>query len=130
PFDQAAVNVVSYNFAARMADKLRLTPWDLVVFDEAHKLRNAHRDSHRTGQAIKQAFGSCHKLLLTATPLQNSLMELYGLSTVIDNHLFGDALSFRRQYLRGGEDLEGLKERLKEFTKRTLRRQVLEYIRY
>lgn len=130
PFSQPAVHVISYNFAARMVDKLRLTPWDLVVFDEAHKLRNAHRESHRTGQAIKQAFGACKKLLLTATPLQNSLMELYGLSTVIDDQLFGDALSFRRQYLRGGEDLVGLRERLKEFTKRTLRNQVLEYIRY
>jgi len=130
PFDQPSVNVISYNFAARMSEKLRLTPWDLVVFDEAHKLRNAHRESHRTGQAIKEAFGACNKLLLTATPLQNSLMELYGLSTVIDSQLFGDALSFRRQYLRGGEDLEGLKERLQEFTKRTLRKQVLEYIRY
>jgi len=130
PFDQPGVNVISYNFAAKMSDKLRLTPWDLVVFDEAHKLRNAHRESHRTGQAIKQSFGACNKLLLTATPLQNSLMELYGLSTVIDSQLFGDALSFRRQYLRGGEDLEGLKDRLQEFTKRTLRKQVLEYIRY
>ncbi|MBE0508695.1 MAG: DEAD/DEAH box helicase, partial [Marinospirillum sp.] len=130
PFDQATVTVVSYNFAARMADKLRLIPWDLVVFDEAHKLRNAHRESHRTGQAIKQAFGPCNKLLLTATPLQNSLMELYGLSTVIDTQLFGDAQSFRRQYLKGGEDIEGLKERTKEFVKRTLRKDVLEYIRY
>jgi len=32
--------------------------------------------------------------------------------------------------MRGGEDIEGLRERIKEFTKRTLRRQVLEYIRY
>lgn len=130
PFDQATITVVSYNFAARMTERLRLIPWDLVVFDEAHKLRNAHRESHRTGQAIKQAFGACNKLLLTATPLQNSLMELYGLSTVIDNQLFGDAQSFRRQYLKGGEDIEGLKERTKEFIKRTLRKDVLEYIRY
>lgn len=130
PFNQPVVSIISYNFAARMADKLRVIPWDLVVFDEAHKLRNAHRDSHRTGQAVREAFGGSRKLLLTATPLQNSLMELYGLSTVIDEQLFGDAISFRRQFMRGGEDIPGLKERLKEFTKRTLRRQVLEYIRY
>lgn len=130
PFNQATVTVISYNFAARMADKLRTIPWDLVVFDEAHKLRNAHRDSHQTGQAVRQAFGGVRKLLLTATPLQNSLMELYGLSTVIDEQLFGDVTSFRRQYLKGGEDLEGLRDRIKEFIKRTLRRQVLEYIRY
>jgi ERCC4-related helicase len=130
PFNQATITVVSYNFAARMADKLRLIPWDLVVFDEAHKLRNAHRDSHRTGQAIKQAFGPSNKLLLTATPLQNSLMELYGLSTIIDSQLFGDAKSFRRQYVRGEENLEQLRNRLGEFAKRTLRKDVLEYIRY
>ena len=130
PFNQPIITVISYNFATRMAEKLRQIPWDLVVFDEAHKLRNAHRDSHRTGRAIKQAFGSSHKLLLTATPLQNSLMELYGLSTVIDNQLFGDAKSFRQQYLRGGDDIKGLRERIKEFVKRTLRRDVLEYIRY
>ncbi|MCB1702460.1 MAG: DEAD/DEAH box helicase [Halioglobus sp.] len=130
PFDQSIVTIISYNFAARMVDKLRVIPWDLVVFDEAHKLRNAHRESHRTGQAVRQAFAGTRKVLLTATPLQNSLMELYGLSTVIDEQLFGDAVSFRQQYLKGGEDIPALKERIKEFTKRTLRRQVLEYIRY
>ena len=130
PFNQATITVISYNFAARMKDLLRLTPWDLVVFDEAHKLRNAHRESHSTAQAIKVAFGASKKLLLTATPLQNSLMELYGLSTVIDEQLFGDAKSFRRQYLRGEDDLEGLRERTQEFVKRTLRKNVLEYIRY
>lgn len=130
PFDQQVISIVSYNFAARMADKLSLIPWDLVVIDEAHRLRNAHRESHRTGQAIKKAFGSQKKLLLTATPLQNSLLELYGLSTIIDEQLFGDIKSFRRQYIHDGGDLIGLKRRVTEFTKRTLRRHVNEYIRY
>lgn len=130
PFNEPVISVVSYTFATRMQESLRLTPWDLAVFDEAHKLRNAHRDSHRTGQAIKQAFGKCQKLLLTATPLQNSLLELYGLATVIDEHLFGDRQSFRQQYMRDGGDMDGLRDRLQEFAKRTLRRDVNEYIRY
>src|SRR5690625_3966792 len=130
PFDQDVISIISYHFAASMADKLRLIPWDIVVIDEAHRLRNAHRDSHRTGQAIKKAFGSQKKLLLTATPLQNSLLELYGLSTIIDEQLFGDVKSFRRQYMHDGGDIVGLKDRVQEFTKRTLRRHVNEYIRY
>lgn len=130
PFNEPTVSIVSYAFATRMQESLQMIPWDLAVFDEAHRLRNAHRDSHRTGQAIKQAFGKCQKLLLTATPLQNSLLELYGLSTVIDEHLFGDRHSFRQQYMRDGGDVEGLRERLEEFVKRTLRRDVNEYIRY
>ncbi|MFC0268658.1 SNF2-related protein [Kushneria aurantia] len=130
PLDQDVISVMSYHFAARLEPQLRTIPWDLVVVDEAHKLRNAHRESHRTGQAIKRAFAGSRKLLLTATPLQNSLLELYGLSTVIDGQLFGDAISFRRQFMRGGNDIEGLRRRLDEFAKRTLRRQVLEYVQY
>lgn len=130
PLDQDVISVMSYHFAAKMEPQLRTIPWDLVVIDEAHKLRNAHRESHRTGQAIKRAFAGSRKLLLTATPLQNSLLEIYGLSTVIDEQLFGDAISFRRQFMRGGNDIEGLRHRLEEFSKRTLRRQVLEYVQY
>lgn len=130
PLDQDTISVMSFNFAANLEEKVRGIPWDLVVIDEAHKLRNAHRESHKTGQALKRALRGSRKLLLTATPLQNSLMELYGLSTVIDEQLFGDAVSFRSQFMRDGTDVDGLKNRLKEFSKRTLRRQVLEYVKY
>ncbi|WP_036217272.1 SNF2-related protein [Marinospirillum minutulum] len=130
PFDQQKILIVSYHYAARMADKLRTTPWDLVVIDEAHKLRNAHRESNVLGQAIKSALVGSRKLLLTATPLQNSLIELYGLSTLIDEQLFGDLTSFRKQFIRNGPDITGLRHRLKEFSQRTLRRQVFEYIKY
>lgn len=130
PLNRDMISVMSYHFATKLEPQLRTIPWDLVVIDEAHKLRNAHRESHRTGQAIKRAFAGSRKLLLTATPLQNSLIELYGLSTVIDEQLFGDAISFRRQFMRDGNDIEGLRQRLNEFAKRTLRRQVLEYVQY
>jgi SNF2 family DNA or RNA helicase len=70
------------------------------------------------------------KILLTATPLQNSLLELFGLSTIIDENLFGDLPSFRTQYVNVGGDLEGLRERLQAFCSRTLRSQVLEYVKY
>lgn len=122
--------ILSYPYAARLADELVTTPWDLVVIDEAHKLRNAHRPGNRIGQALKRAFNGRRKILLTATPLQNSLMELYGLSTLLDEHLFGDEVAFRRQFVNGLGDNDALRERLAGFAKRTLRRQVLEYVRY
>lgn len=130
PLSQECITIMSIAFAARMEPALRAIPWDLVVIDEAHKLRNAHRDSHRTGQAIKRALAGVRKLLVTATPLQNSLIELYGLSTVIDEHLFGDRISFRSQFMRGDDAIPALKARLQEFARRTLRRQVLEYVQY
>ena len=130
PFQPGAVVIMSHQFAARMAAELRAVDWDLVVIDEAHKLRNAHKSTNRVGQALRWATEGRRKLLLTATPLQNSLIELYGLSTLIDEHLFGDVDAFRAQYTGAGADLQGLRRRLATFCKRTLRRQVTEYIRY
>jgi len=125
-----AVVIMSYQFAAKLEAELRAVPWDVVVIDEAHKLRNAHRASNRTGQALKHALQGRKKLLLTATSLQNSLMELYGLSTLIDEHMFGDEAAFRKHFMNSGTGLDELRERLASFAKRTLRRDVLEYIKY
>ncbi|PRH15795.1 SNF2-related protein [Burkholderia multivorans] len=130
PLDQGAILILSYNFAHSIRDELRAIRWDLVVIDEAHKLRNAYRPSNKVGQGIRWATEDCRKLLLTATPLQNSLLELYGLSTLIDEHHFGDVDSFRAQYAGAGSDLGALRQRLSAFCKRTLRNQVTEYIRY
>ncbi|MFH4289279.1 SNF2-related protein, partial [Acinetobacter baumannii] len=81
------MSIISYPFANRMEHALAQIPWDLVVIDEAHKLRNAHRSSNKIGNSLKRSLIGKKKLLLTATPLQNTLMELYGLSTIIDEHL-------------------------------------------
>lgn len=81
PLGQKKIVILSYHYAARLQDELRPITWDLVVIDEAHKLRNAYRPSNRIGQALRWATEGRKKLLLTATPLQNSLMELFGLST-------------------------------------------------
>jgi hypothetical protein len=76
--------------------------WDLVVIDEAHRLRNVYKTSSRIALAIKQAVSSFPKVLLTATPLQNSLLELYGLVSIIDDFAFGDLNSFRARFARLG----------------------------
>jgi superfamily II DNA/RNA helicase len=132
PFEQKALVICSYQFAARHAEELMIIPWDLVVIDEAHRLRNVYRPDNRIGKALKGALANAPKVLLTATPLQNSLMELYGLVSLIDDYAFGDAKSFRAQYARIASDnlFDELKGRLKPVCHRTLRRQVLEYIRY
>ena len=130
PLSPDAVLIMSFHYANRLREELKAPSWDLVVIDEAHKLRNAYRPSNKVGQGIRWATEGCRKLLLTATPLQNSLLELFGLSTLIDEHLFGDVGSFRSQYASAGSNLESLRQRLSGFCKRTLRKQVLEYIRY
>jgi Superfamily II DNA/RNA helicases, SNF2 family len=130
PFRDKQIIICSMHFAASRAEEIKEFAWDLVVIDEAHKLRNAYRESNRLGQRIRWATEDRKKLLLTATPLQNSLLELYGLSTLIDDRLFGDLASFRTQYINYGGDISGLRERLGAFCWRSLRSQVIEFVRY
>jgi ERCC4-related helicase len=130
PLADQRVVIMSYHYAARLEESLLLEVWDLVVIDEAHKLRNAHRSSNKMGQALRRALAGRKKLLLTATPLQNSLVELYGLSSIVDEQLFGDERSFRQHYINGNKSMLDLKARLKGFVQRTLRKDVLEYVRY
>ena len=123
------VLIMSYEFARKYAEQLQATDWDCVVLDEAHKLRNAYKDSNKIGQALRIAFAGKKKLLLTATPLQNSLMELYGLSLFLDPCLFGDAKLFRRDFI-AQPNSDALRLRLRGFVQRTLRRDVSEYVSF
>ena len=132
PFDQSAcILICSYQFAAQRTDEIRSVPWDLVVIDEAHRLRNVYKSSNKVAKKLADTLRGAPKLLLTATPLQNSLMELYGLVSIIDEHIFGDAESFRERFVRAadeGERNRELRERLKPICSRTLRKQVTEYV--
>ena len=132
PFLQDAVILCSYHFARSKEPYLRQSQWDLVVIDEAHRLRNVYKNTSKIALAIKSAIAPYPKVLLTATPLQNSLLELYGLVSIIDDFAFGDFKSYRTRFARLGNDtdFDELKGRLKPLCKRTLRRQVLEYIKY
>lgn len=130
PFSQDRIVICSMHFASSRATEVKPIQWDLVVIDEAHKLRNAYRQSNKMGQNIRWALDDRRKVLVTATPLQNTLLELYGLSYIIDEYLFGDLPSYRTKYVNAGGDLDELRDRLKSFCTRTLRSQVVEYIRY
>ncbi len=133
PFDQTdRVVITSLHFAKAKASYVKGTSWDLVVIDEAHRLRNVYKPTAKIANIIKEALAQHPKILLTATPLQNSLLELYGLVSLVDDHAFGSLEAFKAQFsnLTQGSSFRLLKERLKPLCQRTLRRQVLEYVRY
>lgn len=132
PFVTDAVVICSYQFARSKADDIRGAPWDLVVMDEAHRMRNVYKPSNVIANTLRSALVGRPKILLTATPLQNSLMELYGLVSFIDEHAFGDIKSFRDQFGGPAADraLSVLRQRLKPMCHRTLRRQVNAYVPY
>lgn len=133
PFEiEDAVVICSYQFARSKAADVANTPWDLVVIDEAHRLRNVYKPSNVIANTLKDALGHRHKLLLTATPLQNSLLELFGLVSFIDEHTFGDLGSFREQFanVNSPQVFNLLKSRLAPICHRTLRRQVTAYVSF
>jgi ERCC4-related helicase len=133
PLNTGEVVICSYNFAASRSSEIRATPWDLVVIDEAHRLRNVYRPQNKIANAIRSATLGRRKLLLTATPLQNNLQELFGLVSFLDERVFGDVKAFRARYQSrevAERELADLRERLRPLCQRTLRRQVIEYIRF
>ena len=103
------------------------------MLDEAHRLRNVYKTSNIIAKTIKDALEHVpSKVLLTATPLQNSLLELYGLVSVIDERVFGDLDSFRAQFTQSNREqaFTALRTRIAPICKRTLRRQVQQYVSY
>ena len=129
PLHSKRTIICSYNFVSRHKEQILLHGFDLAVIDEAHKMRNVYRSSARTSASVRDALTGVRKLLLTATPFQNSLMELYGLTSIIDDKLFGSEKSFRKQFGKG-DNLAELRQRIKKLYTRTLRRDVKEYIKY
>ena len=123
--------ICSYQFAKAKASDIKEIVWDLVVLDEAHRLRNVYKTGNVIGKTLKEALAHVHsKVLLTATPLQNSLLELYGLVSIIDDRVFGDLDSFRTQFTGKGQSFDSLRGRLSPVCKRTLRKQVQPYVSY
>ena len=131
PFDDGkSIKICSYQYASKKAEFIQLTSWDLIVLDEAHYLRNVHKNAESIAARIKNATKDYKKILLTATPLQNRLEELYGLVSFIDHNIFGDIKTFRKHYVNGEGNLEELKDKLKNIVHRTLRQDVREFVPY
>jgi ERCC4-related helicase len=132
PFEQDQIILASFQFIRSKEDFVKMVDWDLVIIDEAHRLRNVYKPKNKIANSIKLAIQHAPKILLTATPLQNSILELFGLVSFIDEYTFGDLKSFKSQFGRITTDeiFQDLRQRLKPACKRTLRRQVLEYINF
>lgn len=128
----AEVLICSYEFALRHENSL-LREWDLVICDEAHRLRNFYTGRNKAPEAISHIVREAHKtILLTATPLQNRLEELYGLVSVFDPDYFYSLDAFRERYVKakGLGDNEDLVERVAGISERTLRRDAERYIQF
>ena len=86
--------------------------WDMVIVDEAHHLRNRNTQTWKFASEIQKQF----ILLLTATPVQNNLEELFNLVTLLEPGLLSTARQFQRHFVdkrdkltpRNVDELHGL----------------------
>ena len=121
--------IVSHDRARsrRHAEEILRHRWDLVIVDEAHKVKSERSATYRFIEKIERDF----ILLLTATPLQNDLRELYNLITLLRPGQLGTWQEFKTQHLVSGDhrqpsDPEGLRALTHEVMIRTRRSSVVD----
>ena len=111
--------IASYDRARQDAHAKELLRhrWDLVIVDEAHKCKNHNTARYQLLQRIRRN----HLLLLTATPIQNDLRELYNLVTLLRPGHLGTWREFQRAYVSGGDSREVRQaEALRDLTSRVM----------
>lgn len=149
PLTYEGIFIISYQFAYTHLKLIEKQGWGVVLIDEAHRFRRVYRgrDASKMAYDIREAIKDKPKVLLTATPLQNNLEELYGITSFIDDKLLGSPYSFKtkfvdplkeqsditkirldelRRLIRGEENNDPLA--ISGVITRTLRKQVLEYV--
>lgn len=120
--------LTSYDYSSKLIKRFPEAKWDFIIIDEAHNLRNVFHEAQRAKNLYELSKG-IPKLLLTATPLQNSLTDLHGLVAFIDQRIFGSEKVFKRRYIEG-QDYADLKRELSPVLYRTLRKDVEKYINF
>ena len=96
-WERSDVLIASLDTAKRPphADILQSIPYDMIILDEAHRVKNERTHNYRFFQSLTKTFS----LLLTATPVQNDLRELYNLVQLISPGLLGTYRQFRRAHM-------------------------------
>lgn len=124
--DKIRIIITSYDYSSKLMQRLPNIKWDFIIIDEAHNLRNVFHGTKRAKRLYEFTKG-IPKILLTATPLQNSLSDLHGLISYIDPRILGSEKVFNKKFIEG-QDYEELKRELVPVLYRTLRRDVRKYI--
>lgn len=121
--------IASYQRAVGHAPEILKISWDLVIVDEAHNVKNHATAVHQLLRQLDRTF----MLLLTATPLQHSLRDLYDLVTLLRPGQLGTWRQFQREYVQGGDprrasNTDALREFMSQVMIRTRRSSVSDVI--
>ncbi|MBN2486513.1 MAG: DEAD/DEAH box helicase [Bacteroidales bacterium] len=126
--------IINYETVLRDQIELNKAKIDFLILDEAQKVKNY---ATKTASAIKNV-GRKHVLIITGTPIENKLIDLFSIMTILDPHFLGPLWEFSYQYclfdhekhnkINGYYNLTNLKERLKPILLRREKRKVIEQL--
>lgn len=129
------VVITTYESARDRMAEIRAASFDMLILDEAHKLRNLHGTANPPGmaRAVRESLANRdfkYVLMLTATPIQNRLWDMYSLIdclSVAKGHQnpLGSSAEFLQRYVATGTTKA---RRLKPGTRDEFRRRVQEYM--
>ena len=126
-FDRNAIVITTYDFASDNEPLAAAVHWDMTVFEEANALSSVYQEDSKLAKSLHRIAGDSFKLLLTGTPIEKNIMDLYGLIWFIDSTSLPDEREFLARYLRRPEHYPELAERVSKYCFRTLRSQAKEY---
>ena len=126
--DRSDQAVVLASLASARRDPLKSAllgqDWDAVVIDEAHRVRAPRSASGRLARELRTRY----LMLLTATPVENRLQDLYEMVSLVAPGLLGTAAQFRARHGAGAgtvpRDVEALRERTRDVMVRHRRSEV------
>jgi len=127
--DDRFFTLCNYEQVLRDVVAIEQVSWDLIILDEGQRIKNWEAKTSRVVKALKSPFA----LVLTGTPLENRLDELFSVVEFIDDRRLGPAFRFfnrhrvvdERGKLLGYKNLDELREKLKPILLRRTRRMVV-----
>ncbi|KAF1957129.1 hypothetical protein CC80DRAFT_444606 [Byssothecium circinans] len=114
------VLITSYEMILREKSHLKKFAWEYIIIDEAHRIKN---EESSLAQIIR-VFNSRNRLLITGTPLQNNLHELWALLNFLLPDVFGDAAAFDDWFSNQDSDSDTVVQQLHKVLRPFLLRRV------
>ncbi|KAG5962297.1 hypothetical protein E4U58_003932 [Claviceps cyperi] len=114
------VCITSYEMILREKSHLKKFAWEYIIIDEAHRIKN---EESSLSQIIR-LFQSRNRLLITGTPLQNNLHELWALLNFLLPDVFGDSEAFDQWFSGQGRDQDTVVQQLHRVLRPFLLRRV------
>lgn len=130
--DNAYFYIVNYETILRDSQAINRAGIDFLILDEAQRVKNFET---KTASAVKR-LNARHTLVITGTPIENKLIDIFSIMAILDPHFFGPLWEFsyqhclfdpeRKDKINGYYNLQSLNKKLENIVLRRQKRQVLE----